>query len=69
MMSLDGFGTGDLRSLFFRKQPPKTDIVLIVASDEVPIGDRDYSIDTGVGVWLHFTEMVPLWRLLQTQIS
>lgn len=70
MRSPDGFGTGDPRFLISRKQPPKADIVFpSVASDEVSIGDGDNGTDFGVGVWFHFMEMPPLWRLLHTHTS
>ena len=59
-MSLDSFDMGDLRSLLSRKQPPKADSVIVVAGDEVSIGDRGYAIDAGIGVWFHFREMVLL---------
>jgi hypothetical protein len=66
---LDGRGNGGPRFLLFRKQLPKPDNVLVVASDEVSIGDGDYGIDTGFGVWFHFREMTPFWHSLQTQES
>ena len=67
MTSLDGFGTGDLRALFFRKEAPKADNVLVVASHEVSIANRDYGINTRADAWLHFKKIAPLWPLLQSQ--
>ena len=59
-MFLDSFDMGDLRSLLSQKQPPMADSVIVVAGDEVSIGDRGYVIVAGISVWFHFREMVLL---------